>query len=78
MELMHQSISAAPSPHPGYCRAFNCLFSPGGGAFTHFALPSGLAFANPGAIPELFQVTHAHGFQSEYNYAEDITGKKGD
>ena len=67
MELMHQSISAAPSPHPGYC-----------GAFANFALPSGLAFANPGAIPELFQVTHAHGFQSEYNYTEDITEKKAD
>ena len=78
MELMHQSISAAPSPHPGYCGAFTCLFSPGGGAFANFALPSGLAFANPGAIPELFQVTHTHGFQSEYNYTEDITEKKAD
>ena len=58
MELMHQSIPAAPSPHPGYCGAFTCLFSPGGGAFANFALPGGLAFANPGAILELFQVTH--------------------
>ena len=45
---MHQSIPAAPSPHPpGYCGAFARLASPGGGAFADFALPGGRAFANP-------------------------------
>jgi len=63
MKLMYQSIPAAPSPHPGYCEAFACFFSPGGGAFANFALPGGRAFANPGAIPELVQDTHAVSYQ---------------
>ena len=48
---MHQPIPAAPSHPPGYCGAFVCLFSPGGGAFANFALPRDRASANPGAIP---------------------------
>ena len=57
--VMHESIPAAPglSPSPGYCGAFACLVSPGGGAFAKFVLPGGQAFANPGAIPELLTRT---------------------
>ena len=74
---MHQSIPPAPSsPPPGYCGAFACLVSPGGGAFANFALPGGRAFPNPGAIPELLK--HTRGFQLEYNYTEGFTGKKAD
>ena len=51
--FMHQSIPPAPSTPPGYCGAFACLVSPGGGAIANFALPGGRAFANPRAIPEL-------------------------
>ena len=58
---MHQSIPPAPSPSPslppGYCGAFVCLVSTGGGAFANVALPGGRAFANPGAIPELLTRT---------------------
>ena len=55
---MHQSIPAAPSPHPaGYCRAFARLASPEGRAFANFVLPGGRAFANPGANPELLTRT---------------------
>ena len=46
-----------PPPHPGYCGAFACLVSPGGGAFANFVLPGGRAFANPRAIPELLTRT---------------------
>ena len=45
--FMHQSIPAAPSTPPGYCRAFARLVSLGGGAFANFVLPGGWAFANP-------------------------------
>ena len=48
---------APPPPPSGYCGAFACLVSPGGGAFENFALPRGRAFANPGAIPELLTRT---------------------
>ena len=57
---MDQSIAAAPSappPPPGYYRAFACLVSPGGGAFAHFVLLGGRAFANPAVIPELLTRT---------------------
>ena len=54
---MHQSILAAPSP-PGLLR---CICPPlsvlGVGAFANFALPRGRAFANPGAISELWTRT---------------------
>ena len=46
-----------PSPPPGYCGPFARLSSPRGGAFANFALPGYLAFANPGAIPELLNRT---------------------
>ena len=52
--VMHQSIPAAFS---GYCGAFACLFSPGGGAFANFAMLGNRVFANPGAIPELLTRT---------------------
>ena len=58
--ITHQSIPPAPTPPPplpGYCGAFACLVSPGGGAFANFALPGGRAFANPRAIPELLTRT---------------------
>ena len=42
-----------PPPPPAYCGAFARLVSPGGGAFAKFALPEGLAFTNPRAIPKL-------------------------
>ena len=54
--LMDQSIPAAPSAPPGYCRAFARLVSPGAGAFANFVLLGVRAFANPAAIPEL--LTH--------------------
>ena len=61
LKIMHQSIPPAPSttppPSPGYCGAFACLVSPGGGAFANFVLPGGRAFANPRAIPELLTRT---------------------
>ena len=62
---MHQSIPPAPSPPPppGYCRAFASLISPGDGAFANFALPGGRTFANPRAIPELFD-KHAVSYQN--------------
>ena len=49
LSAMHQSIppAAPPPPSPGYCGAFACLVSPGGGTFANFALPEGRAFANP-------------------------------
>ena len=75
---MHQSIPAESSPAPpppGYCGAFARLFNPGGGAFENFALIGGRAFPNPGAVPSFW---HARDFLSEYNYPEDITGKKAD
>ena len=71
--VMDQSIPAAPSAPPGYCRAFARLVSPGAGAFANFVLLGGRAFANPAAIPEL--LTHTW-FLSEYNYTEDFTGKE--
>ena len=55
---MHQSIPPAPShpPPPPQATAGHLpgLVSPGDGAFASFALPGGRAFANPRAIPELF------------------------
>ena len=52
------SVNSSCTQHPpGYCRAFACLVSPGGGAFTNFALPRAWAFANPGAIPKLLTRT---------------------
>ena len=63
LELMHQSIPAAPSPPPpsppplGYCGAFARPVTPGDGAFANFVLPGGWAFTNPGADPELLTRT---------------------
>ena len=44
-------------PPLGYCGAFTCLVSPGGGAFANFVLPGGRAFAYPGAIRKLLTRT---------------------
>ena len=44
-------------PPPGYCRAFTCLVSPGGGSFANFVLLGGWAFAYPGAIREVLTRT---------------------
>ena len=57
------STCVQPPPPPGYCRAFASLISPGDGAFANFALPGGRTFANPRAIPELFD-THAVSYQN--------------
>ena len=76
--LMHQSIPAAPSdppPPPGYCRAFVRFVSPGGGAFSNFVLPGAGHLPNPRPFQRFW---HARGFLSEYNYTENINGKKAD
>ena len=67
--------SCAQPPPPGYCGAFARLFSPGGGAFANFALPGAGHLPAPRLFPSFW---HARGFLSEYNYTEDITGKKAD
>ena len=76
--FMHQSIltvpCAPPPAPPGYCGAFACLVSPGGGVFANFVLPGGRALANLGAIPEVGK--HARGLLSKYNYTEDFSGKE--
>ena len=56
-------LRPSPPPPPGYCGAFACLVSPGGGAFANFSLPGGRAFFNPGAIPKLLN-THAVSYQN--------------
>ena len=63
-----------PPPTPGYCGAFACLVSPGGGVFANFVLPGGRALANLGAIPEVGK--HARGLLSKYYYTEDFSGKE--
>ena len=76
--IMHQSIplscAQSPSPH-GLLRGICPTLQSRGGTFAKFALPVGRAFANPGAIPELFTRTTGS-FLSECNYTEDITEKK--
>ena len=47
--LINASVNS--SCVPGYCRAFARLVSLGGGTFANFALPGGLAFANPRGQP---------------------------
>ena len=54
---VNSTCAQPPHPSPGYCGAFACLVSPGGGAFANFALPGGRAFANAQAIPELLTRT---------------------
>ena len=75
---MHQSIPLScpqsPPPH-GLLRGICPTLQSRGGTFAKFALPVGRAFANPGAIPELFTCTTGS-FLSECNYTEDITEKK--
>ena len=61
--FMHQSIPPAPSTPPGYCGAFACLVSPGGGAIVNFALPGGRAFANPSGHSRAFD-THTVSYQN--------------
>ena len=73
---MHQSILTAPSPSlpPGYCGAFACLVSPGGGAFANFVLPGGPGhLPTSGPFPSFW---HARGLLSKYNYTEDFSGKE--
>ena len=45
--LMDQSIPAAPSAPPGYCRAFARLVSPGAGAFANFCAARGPGICQP-------------------------------
>ena len=59
--IMHQSIPAVPR-FPGYCGAFACLVSPGGGAFANFMLPGHLPTLGPTPSSQ-----HVRGFLSEYN-----------
>ena len=40
-------------PPPGYCAAFACLVSPGGGALASFSMPGGRAFASPGSCQHI-------------------------
>ena len=42
---VNSTCAQPPLLPPGYCGAFACLVSPGGGAFANFALPGGRAFA---------------------------------
>ena len=64
VKLMHQTILAAPSPHP-----------PATAGVEHwqiFALPGVGHFPTPWRPPSSW---HKRGFLSEYNYKEDFTGK---
>ena len=64
VDLCINQFHLRPSPPPpGYCGAFACLVSPGGGAFANFSLPGGRALFNPGAIPKLLN-THAVSYQN--------------
>ena len=47
---VNSSCAQGPPPTPF---AFTLLVSPGGWVFANFVLPSGQAFANPGALPKL-------------------------
>ena len=71
--IMHQSIPGASSSPSGYCREIAGLVSPGGGAFANFVLPGVGHLPTPGPFPSF---CHARGFLSEYNYADDYTGKE--
>ena len=54
--IVYQCISQfqlRPGPPPPTPFAFTLLVSPGGWVFANFVLPSGQAFANPGALPKL-------------------------
>ena len=72
---MHQSIPAAPTPPPptaGHLLAFSV---PGVGHLQILRCPGAGHLPNPGLFPSFW---HARGFLSEYNYTENITGKKAD
>ena len=70
-----QLSPAPPPPPPGYCGAFARLFNPGVGHLKILRCPGAGHFPTPGLFPSFW---HARGFLSEYNYTEDITGKKAD
>ena len=71
--VMHQSIPAALSLAQTTAEHLR-LFSLGGKAFANFArCPGAGHLPTPGLFPSLW---HARGFLSEYNYTNDITGKK--
>ena len=62
-----------PPPPLGCCGAFARLFSPGDGHLQILRCPGAGHLPTRWLFPSL---THARGFLSEYNYTEDITGKK--
>ena len=70
----HLRPAPAPPP-PGYCGAFVCLVSPGGGAFANLHCPGVGHLPTSGQFPSFW---HARGFLSEYNYTEGFTGKNAD
>ena len=77
--LMHQSIPAESSPAPPPPRAtvahLPAFSIPGVGHLKILRCPGAGHFPTPGLFPSFW---HARGFLSEYNYTEDITGKKAD
>ena len=78
LEIMHQSIPAAPThppPPPHHPRLLRSICPPcqsRGGAFANFALLGARHLSTPGPAPNFWQ---ASGFLSEYTYTEDFNGK---
>ena len=80
---MHQSTPAAPNslpsppkpPHHPQATAGHlpAVSVPGVGHLQNFRCPGAGHLPTPGLFPSFW---HARGFLSEYNYTEDITGKK--
>ena len=75
---MHQSIPAAPISRPppratvGHLPTFSV---PGVGHLQILCCPGAGHLPTPGLFPSFW---HARGFLSEYNYTEDIGGRKAD
>ena len=80
---MHQSTPAAPNspppppktPHHPQATAGHlpAVSVPGVGHLQNFRCPGTEHLPTPGLFPSFW---HARSFLSEYNYTEDITGKK--
>ena len=74
--VMDQSIPAAPSVHPGYCRAFARLVSPGAGAFANFCAARGPGICQPLSHSRAFD-THVVSYQN-ITTQRILLGKKTD
>ena len=78
LEIMHQSIPAAPRhhrpppPHPRLLRSICPPCQSRGGAFANLALLGARHLSTLGPAPNFWQ---ARGFLSEYTYTEDFNGK---